>query len=128
MSCHLRLGRTILAAILLHSFTMQPYIQVLPQGCATGAMALHVAPHLPLKRQGTYFQRQCHRCAVRNDCLISQLQYPEPGQLATILARGKSFAIIIFFCAHILEPPYGSRSSQVQSLQQIRIRPYLSAF
>ena len=37
-------------------------------------LAPTVAPHLPLKREGTYFQRQCHRWAVRNDCLISQLQ------------------------------------------------------
>ena len=42
------------------------------QGCATGAMVLHtlymyVDLHLPLKRHGISFQRQCHRWAVRND-------------------------------------------------------------
>ena len=35
------------------------------QGCATGAMALNVAPHFVLKRQDTYFYRQAASYVVR---------------------------------------------------------------
>ena len=84
------------------------------QGCATGAMAIHVAPHLPLKRQGTYFQRQCHRWTVRNDCLISQLY--STSRTWTISYNTCVRKIIRYnyiFYSHILEPPYGSHSSRV---------------
>ena len=86
-------------------------IIIIIQGCATGAMALHVAPHLPLKRQGTYLQRQCYRRAARNDwagCSCARTQTDARTNKGIILARGRS---LYYFRAHVLGPPY-TRSSR----------------